>query len=247
MRTVALLHGVGLDPSMWAPVGTLLHDHGLTVVTPTLLGHGTNRHLAAGSTLDDLVDDVASHLESATHIVGFSLGALVAQRLAISRPDLVATLTSVSSVFDRSPTEREAVLRRLAMASRDFPSAASAAIDRWFPEDAAGRRRIPDDQVGDVQAVLLANHLGSYLAAYRIFATADADLFPQLSSIQVPALAVTGGLDPGSTARMTRGLARTIPSCRPVIVAGAHHMVPLERPRQLADLIIDLIKEHEHA
>src|SRR5690348_9224903 len=105
---VVLLHGVGLDHTMWRPIAALLEDQ-FEVLTPDLLGHGANRPAPVGTTLRDLADDVATALPPTTaHLVGFSLGALVAQHLARHRPELVASLTSVSSVCRRTDSERTA-------------------------------------------------------------------------------------------------------------------------------------------
>ena len=110
--TLVLLHGVGLDHSMWAPVADLLAAD-FDVVTPDLPGHGSRPPAPAGVTLSDLADGVVGEVPHGSHLVGFSLGALVAQHLAPHRPELVRTLTSVSSVCRRTPAEREAVLGRL--------------------------------------------------------------------------------------------------------------------------------------
>ena len=53
--------------------------------------------------------------------------------------------------------------------------------------------------------------------------------------ISVPALAVTGEHDPGSTPEMTHRLAEALPHCRAVVIPGARHMLPVERPRDFVD------------
>ena len=58
---VVLLHGVGLDHTMWRPVTALLQDE-FEVLTPDLLGHGKNAPARDGVTLRDLADDVAAVL-----------------------------------------------------------------------------------------------------------------------------------------------------------------------------------------
>src|SRR4051794_6708320 len=103
--TVVLLHGVGLDHTMWEPTAELLTDR-FTVLTPDLPGHGTRPPVRDGVILTDLADGVAGEIPAGSHLVGFSLGALVAQHLALHRPRLVATLTSVSSVCTRTAEER---------------------------------------------------------------------------------------------------------------------------------------------
>jgi pimeloyl-ACP methyl ester carboxylesterase len=234
---VVLLHGVGLDRTMWRPVGVLLQDE-FEVVALDLLGHGANRPAPESTTLRDLADDVAAALPAAAHLVGFSLGALVAQHLARHRPDLVASLTSVSSVCRRTESERAAVLGRLAAAQDDFPASVEASLQRWYD----GTNTDPE-LVRETRATLLANDVASYLNCYRVFATADAEIGPELPRITAPALAVTGELDPGSTPDMTRRLAAAMPDCRAVVVPGARHMLPVQRPQELVTPLTTFIRE----
>ncbi|RBY78873.1 alpha/beta hydrolase [Geodermatophilus sp. TF02-6] len=237
---LVLLHGVGLDAGMWEPVAALLEDD-FAVSAPDLPGHGTGRPAPDGITLADLAGAVAGSMRPGSHVVGFSLGALVAQHLARHRPDLVATLTSVSSVCRRTEDERAAVLARLDLAATDFPASVAAALRRWY----AGTGTDPA-MVRRTETTLLANDVRSYLACYRVFATADAEIAPELPRIEVPALAVTGELDPGSTPEMTYRLAEAIPDCRAVVVPGARHMLPVERPRELVACLTTFIGERVH-
>jgi pimeloyl-ACP methyl ester carboxylesterase len=238
---VVLLHGVGLDHTMWRPVTALLHDE-FEVLTPDLLGHGKNEPARDGVTLRELADDVAAALPGSAHLVGFSLGALVAQHLARHRPDLVASLTSVNSVCRRTESERTAVLGRLAVAEADFPASVEASLKRWY--DGTGT---DPELVAETRATLLANDLASYLNCYRVFATGDAEIGPELPQITTPALAITGELDPGSTPEMTRRLAAALPDCRAVIVPDARHMLPVQRPRELVTPLTTFIRERGNA
>lgn len=237
---LVLLHGVGLDHTMWEPAAALLSDR-FTVLTPDLPGHGARPPVPATVTLADLADGVAGEIPADAHLVGFSLGALIAQHLALHRPDLVATLTSVSSVCARTPEERASVRDRLRTAEADFPASVAASLSRWY--DGTG---VDPDRVARTGATLLANDTASFLACYRVFATADADLAPHLAAIAVPALAVTGEHDPGSTPAMTHRLAAAIPGCRAAVVPGARHMLPVERPEAFAGCLSTFIGECAH-
>lgn len=234
---ILLLHGVGLDRTMWSRCrlpGAVALD---------LLGHGSAAPAPPGTTLADLAGDVAERLSGPAHVVGFSLGALVAQRLAIGRPDLVRSLTLVSSVADRSAGESVAVRGRLEQAARDFPATVQAAVDRWLSPE---WRADEPDLAERLRATMLGNDLPSYLACYRVFATADAELWPSLPRIEAPTLAITGADDPGSTPAMTHKLAAAIPKARAVVVPGARHLLPLERPARLTEEILALTTEVEH-
>ncbi|GAS99514.1 putative hydrolase [Mycolicibacterium canariasense] len=228
MTAVVLLHGVGLDHTVWEPVTALLDDR-FTVITPDLPGHGARPPAPAGVTLADLADGVAADIPPGAHLVGFSLGALVAQHLAVHRPELVASLVSVASVCQRTPQERAAVLARLDVAAADMSASSAASVHRWYDGTDVG-----PEQVAATTAMLAANDRDSFLHCYRVFATADAEIGPQLGRIRVPALAVTGSDDPGSTPEMTRRLAEAIPGCAAVVIPGARHMLPVQKPAELA-------------
>lgn len=238
--TVVLLHGVGLDHTMWEPAAALLADR-FTVIAPDLPGHGTRPPVTDGVTLADLADGVVGEIPTGSHLVGFSLGALVAQHVALHHPELVATLTSVSSVCERTAEERASVLDRLRTAEADFTASAAASLKRWY----AGTRVGPD-QVARTEATLLSNDVRSFLNCYRVFATADADIAPDLAAIAVRALAVTGENDPGSTPEMTHRLAAALPDCRAEVIPQARHMLPVERPEAFVDSLTTFIGECAH-
>ncbi|ORA34606.1 alpha/beta fold hydrolase [Mycobacterium aquaticum] len=238
--TLVLLHGVGLDHTVWEPLAALLADR-FDIITPDLPGHGARPPAPAGVTLADLADGVAAEIPTGSHLVGFSLGALVAQHLGVHRPELVASLTSVASVCRRTPEERVAVLARLDTAATDIAASSAASLRRWYDGT-----DVAPEQIARTEATLLANDPDSFLNCYRVFATADAEIGPQLALIDVPALAITGSDDPGSTPDMTRRLAASIRDCEAVIIPGARHMLPVQCPRELADAITSFIGRSVH-
>lgn len=237
---VVLLHGVGLDHTVWDDVRPLL-DASYDVRCPDLPGHGSGGSVPDDLDLATLAALTAPEVPTGAHLVGFSLGALVAQHLAAHGPGLVASLTSVSSVCRRTDLERAAVLARLEDASHDFAGSVEASLERWF----AGTG-VPPATVEHTRAVLLANRRDDYLRCYQVFATGDAEIAPALASIAVPSLAVTGSDDPGSTPAMTRRLAEALPDCRAEVVPGARHMLPVQEPAHLARTINDFIGGRVH-
>lgn len=242
MTELVLLHGVGLDQRMWHRcVRPLRARH--QVRTVDLLGHGGSAPAPAGAELADLAGDVADRLNEPAHLVGFSLGALVAQQVALDHPGLVRSLVLVSSVAARGPAESAAVAERLAVAQRDFPAAVAAALDRWMPAEWQARE---PELARDLRTTLLGNDHRSYLTCYRIFGTADQTLWPRLPEITAPTLAITGAQDPGSTPEMTHRLAGAIPRARAVVVPGARHLLPLQDPHTLVEHILAHTQEVDH-
>jgi (E)-2-((N-methylformamido)methylene)succinate hydrolase len=238
--TVVLLHGVGLDRSVWEPVTALLGDR-VRVIAPDLPGHGTRPPAPDGVTLADLAAGVVDGIPQGAHLVGFSLGALVAQHIAVHRPDLVASLVNVSSVCRRTPDERAAVLSRLSAAETDFAGSVAASLTRWYDGT-----DVSPELIDRTRNVLNANDPRSFVNCYRVFATADAEIADRLGEIRVPALAVTGERDPGSTPEMTHRLAAAIPDCEAVVVPGARHMLPVQDPRALVDHLSTFLGRFAH-
>lgn len=231
---LVLLHGVGLDHRMWHRCIPHLSGR-YRLIAPDLPGHGDAGRVEPGVSLTDLADRVADQVPAGAHLVGFSLGALIAQQLALSEPARISSLTLVSSVANRSGEQATAVTGRLRAAEQDFDAAARAAVDRWMPP--AWQASDPD-LAQDLAATLRKTDRSSYLACYRVFATADAELWPQLPRITTPTLCITGGDDTGSTPAMTRSLATALPHARAAVVPEARHLLPLQAPQALATEIL---------
>lgn len=238
---VVLLHGVGLDRTMWGPVRERL---GRDSVALDLPGHGAQPPLREAQTLESLADDVLDRLpEGQVDLVGFSLGALIAQHIARFHPERVRTLTCVNSVCKRTDAERDAVEARLRTAGDEFAAGAEASIERWYPAGTS----VPPGIIDQTRRILLANDIDSYLHAYTVFARGDREIADELGHITAPTLAITGELDPGSTPDMSQRLARAIPGARLVIVPGTRHMMPVEDPDALVTAITTLIDDSEGA
>lgn len=240
---LVLLHGVGLDRRMWAPLANRYSDEDRTVIALDLPGHGEQPALREPQTLASLADNVLARMpDGAVHLVGFSLGALIAQHIARFNPERVATLTCVNSVCQRTPAEAAKVEARLATAGDDFAAGVDASIERWFP---AATTQVPREIIDATRRTLLANDVESYLHAYEVFARGDRVIGPDLGGITSPTLAITGEFDPGSTPEMSRRLERAIPNCRAVIVPNTRHMMPVEDTPALAVALSALIDESE--
>lgn len=237
-----LIHGVGLARGIWAPQVRHLSPHFRTV-TYDLLGHGESPPAGTEATLQDFagqLHEVLGQVGGPASVVGFSFGGLIAQAFALHHPASLRKLVLLSTVHDRSPSERAAVLARWeATRAGGMMVAVQPALERWFsrtyleahPEIAEAFRQM-----------LLENRLASFLQAYRVFATADQNLAGRVSGIACPTLVMTGEEDVGSTPQMATRLASSIPNAKLSILPGARHMMSLEHAeevnRQLASFLL---------
>lgn len=118
---VVLVHGWGMHSGVWEDVAEALFDHHRVTVVD-LPGHGFSRPLKAGHDLDDLCAAVVAAVPAPAAWVGWSLGGLVAQRVAITDSERVGRLVLVNSTpcFVRRP---------------DWPHGIALSVLRRFAEE----------------------------------------------------------------------------------------------------------------
>ena len=235
---LVLLHGVGLDHTLWDDLTPLLQAE-FDVLRYDLLGHGAAPGLADPADIQDFVAQLDAELDQAgwasACVLGYSMGGLIAGAYAAARPHRVTRLVLLSTVFQRTPDESQAVMARLAAAAtQDTQAAAAVSLQRWFtPAYQAAR----PDRVAAIGQRLVRNDRADFLAAYRLFAHGDPILAHAAPDIACPVLVMTGEEDVGSTPRMTRSLARALPDARARVVDGQRHMLPVEAPAVVASAL----------
>lgn len=237
---VMLIHGVGADGSSWDMIATSLRDN-FRVIRLDLRGHGRSGHIEGGCSLDGFVRDVIDVLDACgvgrTHIVGFSLGGMIAQLLALHHPDRVDRMILLSAVAGRTDEERARVQQRLETLRTEGVAAISgAAQERWFTP---GFIAMHPEIVAARMAQLQQNHPASYAAAYTVFSLSD--LGDRLHAIRNPTLIATGEHDPGSNTRMARYMHAQIPGSRLEILPGLRHSVLVEAPERITILIREFL------
>jgi (E)-2-((N-methylformamido)methylene)succinate hydrolase len=231
------VHGVGLDHTMWFPVMSAL-PHRRTV-TYDMIGHGSAAKPAGPYTLRTFVDQlstVVDALDDDVDIVGFSMGALVAQGFALSEAgQRIRRMVLLNGVHDRSPDERQAILARVAeVRSGGFAASVEPALQRWFTQGFAAAH---PEVIAIVRQRLLDNDPRAYADAYEVFATADAELANRSGEISASTLVATGSDDQRSTPAMAAALADALPNGRSTILPGLRHLAPIEAPAVVAQMI----------
>ena len=237
-NTVVFIHGVGLDLSLWqGQVDALKGEH--NIITYDMLGHGLSPNAQAGISLDTLAHqlyELLDHLKlEQVHLVGFSLGGLVARVFATQYCNRLHSLTIMNSVFDRSERLRKAILKRVDDVEQYGPSAnIDQALTRWFSPLYTQNNQ---HYITQLRASVLSNHDASYRRCYRLFGEGDNAAQGHLNKITCPTLVTTGELDPGSTPAMSHALAAQINSATVSVLANARHMMPVEKAQEVNELL----------
>lgn len=199
--------------------------------------------LARPYTVDDMADDAAGLLQAlgitSAHIVGASMGGMIAQSLAIRRPDMVRTLVSImSSTGDPSLTRSDpAVLRLIALPP---PADREAAMQRAVTiATAIGSRGMVDEaRVREVAALSWdRNPSHDGIERQRLAIATSSDRTPALRLLSVPALVIHGEADPLVSVDAGRATAAAIPGAQLLCIPGMGHDLPEPLWSQVVDAI----------
>lgn len=238
---VVLIHGVGESGSSWTKVSQAMGDD-RTIISYDLRGHGRSPNPPGPWTIDDFAEDHARLLSllkvEQADVVGFSLGGLIAQRVAAQRPESVRRLVLIGSVAGRTAEERDAVRARLRMVEQEGPAgAALRSVERWYSK--AFLAQHPEARDKTIQRMSRLDRDG-YTNAYRVLA--GTDLLEDLPKIGAPTLAMTGEHDVGSPPRMARTIAEKVQHGSALVIEGARHSVLSEAPERIAKEIIQHVR-----
>ena len=241
---LVLIHGVGLDHTMWDPVvEELAQDH--RVLRYDLLGHGCSDDPPGPRHADDFVDQLLEVLDSydidAGDVVGLSLGGLVALITAARHPNRVRRAVLVSTVFGRGESQLTGVRQRLELAENEgLEPVADLAIKRWFTPQWRAVHSVETESVH--RRLLTTDHAG-YLKAYRLFADADALAASLAPDVEAPTLVLAGERDTGSTPEMAVALADAIPGGEARTMPGVHHLAPIEEPNLFSNALLEFLNQ----
>ncbi len=239
---VALLHGVGSSSATWHELTKHLGGE-LSYVAADYRGHGASEWGDMPYRLEDFVGDhfrLTNELDiDAVHIVGFSIGAVFAQAIAIADPDRTLSLTLLNSIGGRTEEEKRRALARLEMIRTTPPAeVARGSVRRWFTEAFTEAR---PDLVDAERAIIAATAQQPYAASYEVLATTDR--LDEAHRITAPTLIVTGEMDEGSTPEMSRKLHARIDGSRLHIRPGMKHYLHVEDAEAIGALITEFVRE----
>ncbi len=244
-----LLHGIGNYGRYWDLFADDIAGR-LRLVAPDARGHGESAGPSAGYAPADFVDDAAAVMEARglarPLVIGHSMGGFHATALTLAHPDRVRALVLVD-VGPRIEHAGSSRARRLSLGRPDrFPDAASALA--YLHETSPGY----SDAVYDnrMRWVFAADGTGlvwrsSKDALAQILDDSGRDaakVWGRLGEISCPVLVVRGTRSPSFADATARTMLRTLPHAR-LVELDTGHNVALERPRELADAILQFAGE----
>ena len=232
---IVLIHGVGLNHKIWEPQ---INSFNNTVLAYDILGHGNTPLTKSQISFDDFSLQLLNLIDELKfekiHLVGFSIGSLIARNFAAKYNDRLKSLTLLCSIFKRTEKEREIVKVRYELTKKS-KSLSKHALKRWFTEDYLEKH---PKIYNKIVSMLEQNNMENFLKIYKLFVThKDNEKF---ENIKTKTLVMTAEGDIGSTPEMSKNLSKVIKNSKVKIIPKGKHLCSIE----CSDDVNMAIKKH---
>jgi pimeloyl-ACP methyl ester carboxylesterase len=237
-----LLHGLTYDGRVWAPQAIPLARR-FRVIVPDLRGHGRSSAPPTGYGFRDHAEDMlafADRLElSAFHVAGLSLGAGVGVELALAAPDRVRSLALLSpSVggWRYGPSWR--LLWRQVLRAVHDRGLAAAMKHEWL---GCELHRVARDRL-EARALLevMTGCFSGRPLEMLSMPPQDGDAHEavdRLGEIRAPTAIAVGEADHADVLAIADRMASSVPDATLFRFPGVGHVLPLEEPERVGELI----------
>lgn len=222
---VVLVHGALSGASAWFAQLEPLAESGFRVWAPERRGHGRTPDAPGPFSYAAMADETTAFIESvvgsATHVVGWSDGAVVGALIGMHRPDLVKRLVLIGQYYHRSGATPNSLTERL-IGLRDAPP---EALRAGYAHES------PDG----------ADHFDTVFAKTVDMLAREPEIrLEELSCITAPTLVLQGDRD---EVRLEHSLevVRAIPGARLAVLPGTHAL-PIESPHLVNPLLVAFLR-----
>ena len=220
---IVFIHGVGLDHNIWEPQFNAFEN---TTLIYDILGHGKTPLNKDNLSFDDFSNQLINLINDLKfekiHLVGFSIGSLIARNFATRFDDRLKSLTLLCSIFDRTDAQQKLVNERFEKTKAENKLTKNA-LKRWFNEDYL----IKNPEVSEkIISILNDNNMENFIKIYSLFVNhQDTENF---KNIKTKTLVITGEGDVGSTPEMSEKLSKKIENSTLKIISVGKHLCSIE-------------------
>ena len=239
---IVFIHGVGLTKEIWEPQINFFKEH--NTLTYDLLGHGKTPLKKSQVSFKDFSDQLLNLINelnfSKIHLVGFSLGALIARHFASEYSGRLSSLIIHGSIYKRTEDQKRVVNNRFEVAKTNRPGSKHSAIRRWLSEDFIKKN---PNIYKKIYSNLEKNNPKDFLKCYELFVNYNDD-DSMIKKINVNTLITTGENDVGSTPEMSKNLSKMIQNSKFVEIRKGKHLCSIECANDVNITFKEFIDKH---
>lgn len=235
-----LSNSIGTDLHMWDGQLVALTEH-FRLLRYDARGHGASDVPSGPYSLDRLGRDVVELLDALglrrVHVLGLSLGGVVAQWLGIHVPERVDRLVLSNTAAYLGPARQWDRPIAEVLEAPDMRATAEMFLRNWFP---ARMLEDNDEVVEGFRRTLLATRREGVAGSWA--AVRDYDLRRTATLIRNPTLVIAGEHDTVTSASHGKEIASTIRGARFTVLPTVH-MANVERPAEFVDAVVAFLTE----
>ena len=235
---IVFIHGVGLNHSIWEKQ---INEFENTVLIYDILGHGKTPLNKNKISFDDFSDQLLNLINDLKldkiHLVGFSIGSLIARNFATRCNEKLETLTLLGSIFKRSNDQQQLVNDRFENTKKERKIPHSS-LKRWLSDEFLESN--PNERK-KILKILDENNLDNFLKVYELFVMHKDE--EDFKKINVKTLVITGENDTGSTPEMSINLSKVINNSYVKVISKGKHLCSIEYSYDVNNAIKELIND----
>ncbi|TNE35107.1 MAG: alpha/beta fold hydrolase [Alphaproteobacteria bacterium] len=226
---VTLSHSLCCDLTAWDELAAALKSD-FRVLRYTLRGHGKSSATKGPYDFKLLADDMAAVQDhygvTTSHVVGLSIGGMIAQEFALGYPERVLSLVISSSLAALPDGAAPLWPERIKAAEeKGIEVHVDSNMDRWFLKETLEAN---PDLDARVRKMILETSVDGYVGCSQ--AIAGIDLLDRISDITARTLVIVGREDMGTPVSASEQIHQKISGSSLVIVDGAAHQLAMEKP-----------------
>jgi 3-oxoadipate enol-lactonase len=245
---VLLIQGLATDKQMWNLQRVALARKFRTIAFDNR-GAGRSDKPVGPYSLQQMTDDAIAVLDEvgteSAHVIGASMGGVVAQIVGIKYRSRVRSLTLASTSCRHHQWRRELLTEWSEIAQRDGMAAMTAQAARWVIGPRSWRRLSP--ALGWLGPLALTRPPHAFSGQIAALLEAGDDLAQLLHRIEAPTLVVVGNQDILTPRGDAEELAERIETAELVILSGAAHGLMIEHAATFNRIMIDFLNRAEAA
>ena len=230
---IIFIHGIGSRKISWNGIIKELKAE-YQCISYDLRGHGESKVVQNTFYLNDLVEDLEklrSYLKiQKVHLVGHSLGGMIAPSYGIKYRERVASITLLSTAAFRKAEDEQKILNIISKIKREgIDKVLPDLISRWFTDEFINNNpNIISKRLKQVKST----PLNIFLNVFQIYASTKMDTW--LKKIKLPSLVMTGENDLGCSPQINKKIAKALNNSKLIILNNLKHSIVLEDPQLVA-------------